>query len=663
MARRKDLRLDGNGGRFAAFSADEATPLDLTDAPLGTPADTLVRPDQTGLVDIDDLWGDKPTPDELPEQPVAPEPPPPAPDPLPKPEASTEVTDDFPQPGEPSGLYSHYAGYKADRGDDPYSGPIGVTPWNRDLLAGLTQLDIDNRTDTWRDAIAAETERLANRVTAEDITLPQSPTAKDLQRVAVAIDEAFTERRLMDGSQDPRTRARKVLAEVYGTEDRAIVALGTAVANRADELAGGYAAGGAEATEKWWLQRREELEAAEMAAYEHRVAEGRDTHGMFVRSPDLQHLENARDEKTMQALEDMTDAYLKALAEVRPVGGELKLHDKSAKPGAKVMSSTAGIWPADWLEVHNTNETPLHIGASNSRGHYVHHSIERMKTRGQGTEILLGRTDVHGQMRTEPKYNGYTWHRGSGVYTRAMTFFDPMSDEEKATRWPDKPHYETANAVVGKEWDVRSVEDMANQIEWDRSRRGDAAARATTRGWEQATDPAYNNGEPFWRKKKIRANSEGFERVSQIKLSSSGSGLPRRDPRYPVAVHEFGHRMEYLVPNLSQMTHTWRQRRVAESPTEDGRTLTAIYRGTREKGFRDSWAEHYVGKVYSHGTNGATADGFLGATEVFSMGSDSVFGGRQGGLIGLSRTHPPDPDMRAFILGCFATAGMAKRNV
>ncbi len=634
MARRKDLHLDGNGGRFAPFHAPEATLDELPAAP----------------VDIDDLWGD-------------PAPPPTAVEP--EPEPAQVVPDDFPAVGEPSGLYRRYVKAVDENGENLYLDPIKVTAWNRDALAGLTQNDIDTRSEAYWAALEAEEEALANRVRAEDVTLPDDPTAEDLRRVATAIDEAFTTRRSMDGSLSPKSRsARNVLAQVYGTEDRAIVALGAAVAKRADQVADGYAHGGAEATEKWWLDRRMELEADERAAFDRAQANGECMPGAtYYKSPDLVNLESARDEKTQQALEDMTDAYLRVLAEVRPMGGELKLHEKSSKPGAKVMASTAGLWPADWLDVHNRAATPLHIGASNRRGHYVHHKLERMKTRGQGTEVLMGRTFYSGEISLEPKRRGYQYHYGAGTYIHDVTFYEPMSDEEKAARYPGKSESDTKDAVVGKEWSVISADEMARLADYNRSTRGEAAADRTTRGWELATDPRYNNGEPFYRKKKIRANSDGYETVSQIRLSSSGGGLPRRDARYPVAVHEFGHRMEYLVPNLSEMTHSWRKRRVEESPTEDGRTLATIYRGTREKGYRDEFPDHYVGKVYDHGTNGKTAESFRGATEVFSMGADSVFGGRQGGLIGLSRSDKPDPDMRAFILGCFASAGMASRNV
>src|SRR3712207_8040327 len=52
-------------------------------------------------------------------------------------------------------------------------------------------------------------------------------------------------------------------------------------------------------------------------------------------------------------------------------------------------------------------------------------------------------------------------------------------------------------------------------------------------------------------------------------------------------------------------------------------------------------------------------------TEIYTLSLHDalpIFGGRQGGLIGLSRSHKPDPDMRAFILGCFASAGRSEEH-
>lgn len=577
---------------------------------------------------------------------------------------------DFPTVGEESGLFRTYRHYS-----EKYENPIVVTEFNRDLLAGLTQDDIDNRTEAYHDAEVEETRRIRGRLGADDVRLPENPSPDDLARVATNIDDAYSTvyTSLYNMNCGDRT---DLLAEVYGSPDKALVALGEAVAARADELATGKAAGGAAAVEERWLARVAAAETEDRVAYQHAVAEGRKPRleGVdYIKSPDMLTLESALDEETRQALEDLTDSYLAALNEVRPVGGHLALHEESAKPGAKIAQETAKIWPADWIEKSNGARERLHIGRSVTRGHYVHRTIESFSSRGQGQSVLRGRT-------TSMVYNDETrrWENGPERFNddptyhwedtsklkgpgRVMTFWRPMDDAEKTERGWDPEDPSNRHAAVGTDWIVETP-DHFEQIEQWRRERGDEAGAAKVRdGWELATDPTYNDGKPFYRKPKIRQNRTGTEVVSQIKLSGSQTGLPRRDPRYPVAVHEIGHRMEYVVPNLNKMTHDWRERRVTESPADDGEVKT-IYRGTTERGFRDEFVDHYVGKVYSDSTSGQTADSFRHPTEVFSMGSDSVFGGRNGGLVGLSRDTDPDPDMRAFILGCFASAGLSKRS-
>lgn len=657
----------------------------------------------TAEVDVDlfDAWADipmhldaAPDPEPTPDVSTADEPVAPTltvvPDPEPEPEPEPEPTDETPLPeiGTDSGLRNRH-------GD-----PVMVTRFNQYLIGTVTQDDLDNRTDAYHLFREREEEAWENRITDADVTMPENPTAEDIRRVAVAVDDAFTTfSRSLSGGGVFSSGVHPALARVYGTPDRALVAVGNAVAARADELASGHAKGGAEETESAWLARKEFVEAAHEAS------------GEKYKSPAHLDVEYARDPKTVRALGDMARAYQDALGEIRPMGGVLDIHEESSKPGAGVVAATADVWPAGWIQASNDCPNRLHVGKSINRAHYAHDTEAEFKRRGQGeavikdvtdagrfTEVEFGPGDKRLQRNVDfdefgvPKPRG-TWYKGDRVST--YTTYEPLTETEKA----EHGFSATDNSYRVREWEYRDKEQADKEyaqylgkvlarhgINVDTSNLPTPVAREvleqTARrnmvkvqkhpldGGELVTDPRFNKGEPFYRKPKTRENTTGKQKVSQIKLSADPMARdPRQDARYAPAVHEVGHRMEYLVPHLSQMTHSWRQRRVAESPTEEGRELRPIYRGTKEQGYTDEFVEHYIGKsyderrespFYSHPT-GADRD-FRGATEVFSMGADSIMAGRKGGLIGLSAKHRPDPDMRAFILGVFATAGLSKEQ-
>ncbi len=136
------------------------------------------------------------------------------------------------------------------------------------------------------------------------------------------------------------------------------------------------------------------------------------------------------------------------------------------------------------------------------------------------------------------------------------------------------------------------------------------------------------------------------------------------------AIHELGHRMEFEVPGLNGMERRFRQRRAAGEP------LTIIHAGTKETGYLDDFVTHYTGRDYDgRGDSGDSLGGLFGsrpedqyrndpgfsyATEVFTTGVESLFGGRLGGQVGAYPAKKSDLEMRGLILGAMASAGVVK---
>jgi len=111
--------------------------------------------------------------------------------------------------------------------------------------------------------------------------------------------------------------------------------------------------------------------------------------------------------------------------------------------------------------------------------------------------------------------------------------------------------------------------------------------------------------------------------------------------------------MEEVVPGVKDLERAFLVRRTTR---EDGtrEEPVALYggradeNGGQEMARPDSFVDAYIGKDY--GVRGGDA------TEVLSMGTESLFAGTHGGLVGAGN-YEADEDMRAFVLGMYASVG------
>jgi hypothetical protein len=122
---------------------------------------------------------------------------------------------------------------------------------------------------------------------------------------------------------------------------------------------------------------------------------------------------------------------------------------------------------------------------------------------------------------------------------------------------------------------------------------------------------------------------------------------PGRNPAFAarVATHELTHRMEDANHQLGRLEQAFLDRRCVDTDGNPNRTHS--YRGIRHKErIRDGgFVDEYTGKIYPDPTY----------REVLSTGTEAVFNGDHGGLVGRGGAQP-DPDHRAFVLGCLAVA-------
>ncbi|KJR10567.1 hypothetical protein UG54_00845 [Gordonia sihwensis] len=116
--------------------------------------------------------------------------------------------------------------------------------------------------------------------------------------------------------------------------------------------------------------------------------------------------------------------------------------------------------------------------------------------------------------------------------------------------------------------------------------------------------------------------------------------------------HEFGHRLEYQIPQISVATNEFLRRRTTR---EDGSREPERSYARSEKIRKGGFVHGYVGKSYPPP-----------ATEVFSVGMESIFSGNFGGLTGARSNNfdnsPADLEHRNLMLGLFATANRSEQT-
>jgi Phage Mu protein F like protein len=123
------------------------------------------------------------------------------------------------------------------------------------------------------------------------------------------------------------------------------------------------------------------------------------------------------------------------------------------------------------------------------------------------------------------------------------------------------------------------------------------------------------------------------------------------------AIHEFGHRMEYSVPGLSELEAAFYERRtrgweLAPLRDMDPKKGGSTSYGSREMAREDEFADVYMGKDYGAGYGGGLNKGW----ELFTMGAQTFLSPRHAfGDVAWGRRI--DPDFRRWFLGVVASLG------
>lgn len=319
-----------------------------------------------------------------------------------------------------------------------------------------------------------------------------------------------------------------------------------------------------------------------------------------------------KDEESEKMITAFSAASRQAIKEIRSVGEaapQVKEHQRNKGTADFFTSSIQGVFPTAWIENSNAMGEVL-LKESPKRAHYNFQAVQRKRVREVHTEQEVRRAD---------------WKPDPRDITKAeWKIVDPGDDFNE---W-EGPVYEQYRAG----WRTYS---------WD-AEKGQPKGSGWVKG-EHAVE-TYKDGqwvveyEEGWFRKMSSMKTVEEKTQAEIRMMTT-----RDSESAHVAVHEFAHRCEDANPHLKVLEERFLTRRTTSA---DGtrEKLVRYGSGTPAEYVReDSFVNIYMGKQYDQDNR-----------EILSMGSESVFNGTNGGLLGIG-TQRKDPEMRAFILGLYAS--------
>ena len=133
--------------------------------------------------------------------------------------------------------------------------------------------------------------------------------------------------------------------------------------------------------------------------------------------------------------------------------------------------------------------------------------------------------------------------------------------------------------------------------------------------------------------------------TAELTITSTDTGTHvGGGPGVSIALHEFAHRVEDTTPRIKQYEDAFLKRRAGFFDGSDEKPSNIYVGRATEKGYKDNFSSHYMGKVYDNGSR-----------EILSMGMETLFAGTHDSFLG-SDEYAPDVDYKRFVLGVLASS-------
>lgn len=347
-------------------------------------------------------------------------------------------------------------------------------------------------------------------------------------------------------------------------------------------------------------------------------------------------------------LDKLSAAYQEVIAEIRPLGGEIRMNSERSHPEAvELLQRTVGkYYPSEWLDHHNNADSEVIVEVTFSRPEYSYREVDKASPADAPLkEKQLARFSYTTQVHDDSQMK---------VWNTLLEVFKDSSDVRYSYQDPGGENF------------YKTIDFLATPDEEYKSYRYGKLTETELReqGWEYRTsllsvkDLTYiNDAElaveivrtPRWVRKELTQQHEiKVMRLSTVDKTSAkfSSNLKAGRPSEAIAYHEFGHRMEEVMPDsrLTRYERAFLKRRTGKTDENFNENMKTNF--GREEFYHDGgFVYSYTGKAYS--------DDFF---EVFTTGVEAVYGGNLGGLVGNSPDYETaDKDHRGFVLGALAT--------
>lgn len=323
------------------------------------------------------------------------------------------------------------------------------------------------------------------------------------------------------------------------------------------------------------------------------------------------------DSKTAEAL---SSAYRQVIADMRSVGGEIRVTEKASNPETiKKLEETVGQhYPSAWLKTSSSFNEIRVKGQFGARAHYGH-DLDQPEEDGEirDKEVLL------------------------------LLFSD--SDLSKLRESPGSVK-DLKGRPFKAELGTTKVYSISVRVPFD-SQLSEAAPDGSP-----LDKTNFHYGYTVNEKYTGLSDTKGWYSISTHKTATGSEILMDTESSDSTYYHEFAHRAEYVVPNnaITRQEEAFLRRRTTNTQDNIREELSFIYAPASsniseiEVGRRDNFLHHYMGKEYLSSNS----------REVLSMGAEAIFAGKFGALAGVRNDlyDQADLDYRAFVLGIFAAA-------
>jgi hypothetical protein len=339
--------------------------------------------------------------------------------------------------------------------------------------------------------------------------------------------------------------------------------------------------------------------------------------------------------------EKLTQSYQTILQTIRPLGGFVKVHKASEKEAQELINNTVSqYYPSAWLEHHNADSNgEVRVRLEEYRPSYNMEIFSETEHDG-----ILKEIQYEAFLDVPDEYTEEFKKTFSHANLNELTYNHWFQGESTVLRYT-APQDEVYDPIIHGSGNATPPENER----WE--------YRTTLSSLEEVTSFSEDSLKIIAEKKWVRPllHTKKSERVISVLSQKAAKEITVRGNRESkdgagnesTAYHEFGHRMEEVLPNkiLPRQEKAFLLRRT-------GKNSKNLYQNMISSGndfefaHKGDFVSNYTGRDYFTGNN----------YEVFTTGIEAIYSGTYGGLVGNSNGYvKEDKDHRGFVLGMLAT--------